>query len=289
MNPKYTIIIPTYNRAYSLWRAIQSVVSQTYINWLLYVVDGGSTDGTERLVNEFQDHRITFLPNPHDTGVASARNFALTQVTTDYVGYLDSDDVVYPHWLEVMDQHIQENPDKVLFMPNKLHTMRQIDENFRTIQIFKQGILHDQPYTPQRVVNLSCENDTNGLIHQTATINTVGLWNEELPLYEDYEFMLRFVEKHPNGFHFVPQVLGEYTRTYGKDSLCSGATYQELVDCLKTVYRMHGHKPFMKSQRWYPALVEKYQDRAEQEKRGETSILTHLVEKYGRKKQSTPN
>lgn len=280
MQPKYTVIIPTLNRAYSLWKAIQSVVSQTYPYWQLLVVDGGSTDNTQKLISSMHDPRVKLVDNPDDTGVASARNFGLKYSDTEYVGYLDSDDYVYPNWLEVIDRHIESNTDKVLFMPNKNFVVQQVDDQNKVIRVFKEDILHKEPFSSEKVIQLDTECDTNGMVHRLDAIESVGLWNEELKLYEDFEFLLRFIEIFPDGIHFVPQVLVAYTRTYGKDSLCSTASYKLLVECLEQVHAMHGQKAFLKDQTWYPKLVDKYRERAKEEFETGLTILDHLIEKY---------
>jgi glycosyltransferase involved in cell wall biosynthesis len=283
MNPKYTVIIPTKNRAYILWRAIQSVINQSYSDWELLVVDGGSTDGTNKLVNGFNDSRIKLIINDCDTGVASARNCGLKHARGKYIGYLDSDDFVLNNWLITINRHIDDNPLKVLYMPNKNFKIDLVDENNKLQQVFFESLLYeDKKFSSENIINLEIQCDTNGMIHSTDAIEKVGLWNTNLRLYEDYEFLLRFIEYYPNGLYYIPQVLVNYTRTYGKDSLCSKATYQDLIDCMKKVYGLHGNKKFMKKQTWYPRLIEKYRPRADEESTYGTTILDHLKEKYGR-------
>lgn len=279
---KYSIIIPTKNRAYCLWRAINSVLSQTINDFELLVVDGGSTDDTTKLVNIYEDQRIRFVINENDCGVASARNKGLKEAKGDYIGYLDSDDFVYSNWLSTIDNCVNSKPEKKLFMPNKNFSVRQVDSNGKLIKIFKEELLFEKPPTVEDIANLKIQCDTNGMIHTRSIIEIMGSWNENLKLYEDFEFLLRFVESYPDGFQFVPETLVSYSRVYGKNSLCSKAKYQDLVDNLETVYQLHRNKPMLAKQTWYPKLVDKFKEMTKNEEENGVSILDHLRKKYSK-------
>lgn len=279
---KYSIIIPTKNRAYCLWRAINSVLSQTFSDFELLVVDGGSTDDTNKLVNIYEDKRISFVINENDCGVASARNKGLKEAKGEFIGYLDSDDFLYSNWLSVIDSYINLNPEKKLFMPNKNYSVKQVDNNGKLIKIFKEELLFEKPPTVDDIVNLNIQCDTNGMVHSKKIIEKMGFWNEGLKLYEDFEFLLRFVENYPEGFQFVPETLVSYSRVYGKNSLCSKAKYQDLVDNLGKVYQLHGNKPMLAKQTWYPNLVDKFKEMAKNEEENGVTILDHLLEKYSK-------
>jgi glycosyltransferase involved in cell wall biosynthesis len=95
-----SIVIPTYNRAHVLTRAIDSIIAQTYSNWELLIVDDGSDDDTEELVAEYMNRepRIKFLERPGDRlrGGNACRNIGAEYAAGEYVAYLDSDD----YWKE---------------------------------------------------------------------------------------------------------------------------------------------------------------------------------------------
>src|SRR4051812_38606117 len=88
--PLFSIILPTYNRAYVLWRAIESVLAQSEAHWELLVVDDGSIDDTRRLMEEFHDSRIHTVKTDHH-GPSAARNLGWQKTQAPYVAYLDSD------------------------------------------------------------------------------------------------------------------------------------------------------------------------------------------------------
>lgn len=97
-----SIIIPTYNRAQTLKRSISSVVEQTADTWELIIVDDGSTDNTRDLVSPYLiDSRIKYIAQ-ENTGVSTARNAGAALANGDYLIFLDSDDIIYPHLINFL-------------------------------------------------------------------------------------------------------------------------------------------------------------------------------------------
>ncbi len=97
-NIKFSIIIPTYNRAHLIGKTIESLLQQTYSNFELIIVDDGSTDNTEAVITKYTDSRILyFKKNNEERG--AARNFGLAQASGNYINYFDSDDIAYPTFL----------------------------------------------------------------------------------------------------------------------------------------------------------------------------------------------
>lgn len=90
-----SIVMPAYNAEATIASSIKSVLSQTYPFWILYVVDDGSSDKTAEIVRSFSeiDHRIRYLHLSTNLGVAAARNYAIDLVNTDFIAFLDSDDI----------------------------------------------------------------------------------------------------------------------------------------------------------------------------------------------------
>ncbi|MHB1570373.1 MAG: glycosyltransferase family 2 protein, partial [Solirubrobacteraceae bacterium] len=96
--PRITAIIPTYNRAGVLGRAIDSVLAQTMAADEVVVVDDGSTDGTHALVAGLGDV-VTYVYQDN-SGASMARNTGVATARGDWLAFLDSDDVWLPHYLE---------------------------------------------------------------------------------------------------------------------------------------------------------------------------------------------
>ena len=93
-------IIPTYNRANIVIRAIQSVLNQTYQNFELLVIDDGSQDNTEEIVTGIHDNRIKYIRHEKNKGVAAARNTGIEAAKGEFIAFLDSDDEWLPNKLK---------------------------------------------------------------------------------------------------------------------------------------------------------------------------------------------
>ena len=98
-NPKINIIIPTYNRADLLPRAIDSVLKQSYRNWEAVIIDDGSTDETEKVVKRYTDTRIHYIKHKLNPGIPAARNTGIKKSKGKYIALLDSDDEWLPQKL----------------------------------------------------------------------------------------------------------------------------------------------------------------------------------------------
>lgn len=99
MSCVFSVIIPTYNRAATLPRAVASVLAQTCGDFELIVVDDGSTDDTPALVAAITDGRVRCI-RQENRGVSAARNAGARAANGRYLAFLDSDDAALPHWLE---------------------------------------------------------------------------------------------------------------------------------------------------------------------------------------------
>lgn len=105
--PLISIIIPTYNRGHILSQTIESVLSQTYINWECLIVDDGSKDDTAKVVNSYKDPRIRYYFKEHEDRSA-ARNFGIKNAKGEYYQFLDSDDLITPRKLELAVKELEK-------------------------------------------------------------------------------------------------------------------------------------------------------------------------------------
>lgn len=102
--PRVSLVMATYNRAYCLPRAIESVQTQTYENWELVIIDDGSTDDTKATIERIcrGDPRIRVFTHDRNRGVTAAKNTGFNHATGDWVGTLDSDDELVPSALSTL-------------------------------------------------------------------------------------------------------------------------------------------------------------------------------------------
>lgn len=115
MEPKVTVIIATFNRAGSLPNAIDSVLSQTFKDFELLVIDNGSTDNTRAVVEGYRDERVNYALNEKPTSsCASPRNVGINIAKNEYVAFLDDDDIWYPEKLEICVAGLNKHPEAAL-------------------------------------------------------------------------------------------------------------------------------------------------------------------------------
>ena len=103
IQPLFSVIIPTYNRAGILSRSVDSVLSQTYYNFELIIIDNGSTDDTQQfLIDNYQDERIVYHYQEGSGSPASPRNAGISSAKGHWICFLDSDDRWHPSKLQLV-------------------------------------------------------------------------------------------------------------------------------------------------------------------------------------------
>ena len=112
--PRYSIIIPTYNRADSISHTLESCFAQTFEDFEVVVVDDGSKDNTVEVLRSIEDPRLVVLTQAN-AGPAAARNTGMQNASGDYIAFLDSDDVWYPDFLATAEQMLASNPEQILY------------------------------------------------------------------------------------------------------------------------------------------------------------------------------
>ena len=109
MKELVSIITPTYNCSKFIGATIESVLSQTYKNFEMIIVDDASTDDTESVVKSYKDKRIKYIKLKTNSGPAVARNTAMEEAKGKYMAFLDSDDLWLPTKLEKQIKFIKKN------------------------------------------------------------------------------------------------------------------------------------------------------------------------------------
>lgn len=144
--PRFSIIVPLYNKAPYVRKALDSIVSQTFRDWELIIVDDGSSDGSAAICEEYLStlytiHRtplenIRLLSQPN-SGVAKARNVGVENSSAPFVCFLDADDWWEPTFLEEMDKLIKEYPDAgiyatnyIYYKPGKTHVALNLERGY---------------------------------------------------------------------------------------------------------------------------------------------------------------
>ena len=108
--PYVTVIMPAYNAERYIARSIQSVIDQTFTDWVLFVIDDCSKDGTCRIIEQFAaaDKRVVFIRNEKNIGVSATRNKGIAFSQSKYIAFLDSDDTWEREKLEKQKGKIEQ-------------------------------------------------------------------------------------------------------------------------------------------------------------------------------------
>ena len=180
---KISVVIPTLNRINTLQRALDSVINQTYKPAEIIVVDNGSSDGTLKFLREQYPKIKTLTENK--IGVSSARNKGIKKSINQWIALLDSDDAWHPRKLEIQTSML----DSALKEYNLIHT----DEIwFRNNKHINQMKKHKKQggYIFERCLSLCCISPSSVLFKKNI-LDKVGLFDESLPVCEDYDMWLK--------------------------------------------------------------------------------------------------
>jgi glycosyltransferase involved in cell wall biosynthesis len=220
MDYLFSIILPTFNRACVLWRAIQSGLAQTEVRWELLVINDGSTDNTVRLLEEFRDPRIRSFSRTHQ-GASAARNFAASKARASFLAYLDSDNTWHPEYLSTMLYAINSYPIGVLWYCGQNTTIWQRD-NTGEWKLDRVKVDLRAQYTVAEVLQLQVA-DTSCMIHARSVLETIGGWDEACSFLEDWDLFARCIIRYPTQVYCVPKVMDEYRQVFGSevDGLCA--------------------------------------------------------------------
>ena len=112
--PFFSVIIPLYNKEKFVENTLKSVLNQSFINFEVIIVNDGSTDASEEKVKQFNDDRIRYFSKENE-GVSTARNYGITIAKSEYITFIDADDLWHPDFLQEMFQNINRFPNQKIF------------------------------------------------------------------------------------------------------------------------------------------------------------------------------
>ena len=210
-SPLVSVILPTYNRARLLPRAVRSVLCQTHSNLELIVIDDGSDDNTPATIASFDDPRVRALrrersqlagneENPRNLGVEAARG--------DYLCFLDDDDAYRPEFVERLVSHLEADPRLGLVYCDSVFHREERGREVATVNRsvdFDRGLL-------ERVNFVS----TTEIMVRTSCAREVGGWDTHIKRGSDHAFVLRISERYP--VLHVAEVLAD--NYWGRDEPC---------------------------------------------------------------------
>jgi len=182
------VIIPTYNRVASIGRAIESVLSQTYAQYELIVVDDGSTDGTMSLLETYAD-RIRVI-HQNNRGVSAARNTGIRAARGVFIALLDSDDCWLPQKLEMQTAFFRTCPPALICQTEEIWIRNGKRVNPKRRHQKFSGMIFEKTLP-------LCLVSPSAVMIRKSLFDEVGFFDESLPACEDYDLWLRITWKYP--------------------------------------------------------------------------------------------
>jgi glycosyltransferase involved in cell wall biosynthesis len=189
-SPLFSVIIPLYNRAHLIGRAIESVLGQSFKEFELIVVDDGSTDGGGDVAANYPGVRVLRQPN---RGVAAARNAGIKAARGSIIALLDSDDVWRPEHLATHYRFFAQNPDYLIHQTDEVWIRDGRFLNKKKIHQKKGGMIFAESCR-------LCLISPSAVAMRRRLFDEVGLFDEDFEVCEDYELWLRVTRRYEVGY-----------------------------------------------------------------------------------------
>jgi glycosyltransferase involved in cell wall biosynthesis len=223
--PETTVVIPTYNRADVLQRAMDSVLEQTVRDLELVVVDDGSTDDTQAVVESYDDDRVRYVAHETNRGANVARNTGIEAAEGRYVAFLDSDDEWHPRKLEAQLQRLRSAE----WVAAYCDTTTQVEDASGRFQRHvadllaaadAEGMVEGGERLRGEILADNVQPAAGStLVVETAVARAVGGFDEELDRFQDPEFVLRILGEGPLAYVDEPLVVRHDTGSPSADDI----------------------------------------------------------------------
>jgi len=185
---KVSVIIPTYNRFSFLVESIESVLSQTFSDFELIIVDDGSSDGTGKVREIYRD-RIKYIYQ-ENSGASSARNSGIQASKSEYICFLDSDDLWEKEKLDIQVNFLDKNFAYDVCYTDEIWIRNGVRVNPKKTHKKYSGMIYDK-CLPLCIISPS------SVMMRREIFDRVGLFDESLPVCEDYDMWLRISKDYP--------------------------------------------------------------------------------------------
>jgi len=237
-----SVIIPTFNRAGHVTRAVESVLVQTYPNREIIVVDDGSTDNTREAMKGYEN-RIKYIYQDN-AGVSAARNVGIQAASGQWIAFLDSDDIWLPNKLARQIRCVNRKAAKVCFTNYILSSGKESIQNMQTV--YKRKAVEEKEYTDALELMLV---EPVGLYVPTMLVvrdllEQVGCFHENLVVAEDTHLIYELALRVPFAFIFQPLVLidhsGEQKRLTNNSFQTRRVRNDAHISILSSVYFRYG-------------------------------------------------
>lgn len=223
---KVSVLIPTYNRGYIIRDALASALNQSFRNFEVVVVDDGSSDNTVEIVNNIRSENIRYIRHERNLGYSAACNTAISAATGEVIGFLDSDDMWKPDYLERLIgllashdelggvfcdteivRHNETVPSLIGLMqcfPKLLANKEKAESYVLSSREMHLCLLEEVPIKPSAV------------LMKREVLSRVGMFNAAWPSGTDWDLFLRISRHYSFGYVDRPLVI---------QRICGDSTY----------------------------------------------------------------
>jgi glycosyltransferase involved in cell wall biosynthesis len=183
-----SVIIPTYNRGWTIGEAVDSVLAQDYRDFELIVVDDGSADNTSQVLDAYRGTIKVF--RQENKGVSAARNRGIAEASGRFIAFLDSDDLWLPQKLSTQVEFFNTTPDALICQTEEVWIRSGVRINPKKRHKKPSGMI----FEPSLAL---CLVSPSAVMIRRSLLEIVGNFDETLPLCEDYDLWLRISCRFP--------------------------------------------------------------------------------------------
>ena len=199
--PLVTVLMPVFNSEKHLKEAIESILNQSYTNFIFLIINDGSTDLSEAIILSYQDERIRYVKNSENIQLIATLNKGIDLINTKYIARMDADDIAHPERLEKQISFLEKNPDCIV-CGSYYQFIGQSEE------IIHLPIINDQIKFQLLYFNPFCHPST---VIRTSVFQEKNIkFNTEYKYAEDYFLWTELALK--GEFYNIPEVLLYYRK-----------------------------------------------------------------------------
>ncbi len=203
MHDLVSVVIPTYNRGDLIRQTIESVLNQTYTPFEVIIVDDGSSDDTEQIINAMDDSRIKYCKIEHHGFPAPVRNAGIRMANGKYIAMLDSDDIWLKGKLKRQMREFELNPRLKLVSGDMEYMIR---EKSKILNLKKNVMLSFEDLLKHNLILNST------VVFKKEVTQSIGFLDDraDFKSIEDYDYWLRISNQYSGSCLILKECLGKY-------------------------------------------------------------------------------
>lgn len=224
-----SVIIPVYNSALYIEKTLNSVFAQRYPHIEIIVVNDGSTDHTEQVLEPYMN-RIRYY-HQSNSGVSVARNLGLAKSNGGYIQYLDADDLLSEDKITMQVEALINTQSEVAY--GDWVRFKEIDGNYTALETVKR----EMKQRPEIELITDFWTPLAAMLYTKKITDSIGAWNTSLPVIQDARYALD-AAIHQAKFIYTPGIMGYY-RVHESGSVSTKSKYGFMMDCFENAKQVH--------------------------------------------------